>query len=189
MYPNIILSNRLQPVAIVNEQICAGCTFNKDANDCKRQLDWEWKGDMYPLNKQEFERVKLQLKVEIEGSTTDRNFNKSRFNKEGGKDASAQNLFENSESFDKLLKQRVKDFSRMHYNHVKQSRREPRTDTVCMRENPFYVDTVRDFRDRRYEFKRLVKVWLGKLSEAKKAGGDAGEIETCNNRVALYESL
>ena len=29
MYPNIILSNRLQPVAIVNEQICAGCVFNK----------------------------------------------------------------------------------------------------------------------------------------------------------------
>ena len=26
-----------------------------------------------------------------------------------------------------------------------------------MRENPFYVDTVRDFRDRRYDFKRLVK--------------------------------
>ena len=44
-----------------------------------------------------------------------------------------------------------------------------------MRENPFYVDTVRDFRDRRYEFKRLVKVWLGKLSEAKKAG-DAAEM-------------
>ena len=32
MYPNIILSNRLQPVSIVNEQICAGCTFNKDEN-------------------------------------------------------------------------------------------------------------------------------------------------------------
>ena len=29
MYPNIILSNRLQPVAIVNERICAGCVFNK----------------------------------------------------------------------------------------------------------------------------------------------------------------
>jgi len=28
-----------------------------------------------------------------------------------------------------------------------------------MRENPFYVDTVRDFRDRRYDFKRLVKTW------------------------------
>ena len=31
-----------------------------------------------------------------------------------------------------------------------------------MRENPFYVDTLRDFRDRRYEYKRLVKVWKKK---------------------------
>ena len=59
MYPNIILSNRLQPVAIVNEQICAGCVFNKESNDCKRPLNWEWKGEMYPLNKHEFEKVKL----------------------------------------------------------------------------------------------------------------------------------
>ena len=27
-----------------------------------------------------------------------------------------------------------------------------------MRENPFYIDTVRSFRDRRYEYKALVKV-------------------------------
>ena len=40
MYPNIILSNRLQPVAIVNEQICAGCIFNKEENNCKRNLNW-----------------------------------------------------------------------------------------------------------------------------------------------------
>jgi DNA polymerase epsilon subunit 1 len=57
-----------------------------------------------------------------------------------------------------------------------------------MRENPFYVDTVRDFRDRRYDFKRLVIVWGGKMKDAIKAG-DANEIETCKNRVALYESL
>ena len=29
---------------------------------------------------------------------------------------------------------------------------------ICQRENSFYVDTVRAFRDRRYEFKGLVKV-------------------------------
>ena len=62
---------------------------------------------------------------------------------------------------------------------------ELKTDTVCMRENPFYVDTVRDFRDRRYEFKRLVKVWISKLKEAK----TPEDIETAKNRVSLYESL
>lgn len=57
-----------------------------------------------------------------------------------------------------------------------------------MRENPFYVDTVRDFRDRRYDFKRLVKVWAAKKKEAEKAG-NANDIEGAKNRVALYESL
>jgi len=57
-----------------------------------------------------------------------------------------------------------------------------------MRENSFYVDTVRDFRDRRYEFKALVKVWGGKLSEAVKEG-NAIKIQQAKNLVNLYESL
>lgn len=35
---------------------------------------------------------------------------------------------------------------------------EERVTTICQRENSFYVDTVRAFRDRRYEFKGLHKV-------------------------------
>ena len=57
-----------------------------------------------------------------------------------------------------------------------------------MRENPFYVDTVRDFRDRRYEYKRLVKVWVAKLKEASKEQ-DQEQIEVAKNRMSLYESL
>ena len=86
------------------------------------------------------------------------------------------------------MKARVKKFCQMNYNSTKKTETRPKTDTVCMRENPFYVDTVRDFRDRRYEFKRLVKVWLGKLKEAKEASNPQ-DIETAKNRVALYESL
>ena len=66
MYPNIILSNRLQPTAIVNEQICAGCIFNKDENNCKRNLHWQWKGDYFPLSRREYEQVKNQLMYEEE---------------------------------------------------------------------------------------------------------------------------
>jgi hypothetical protein len=43
---------------------------------------------------------------------------------------------------------------------------EKRVAGVCMRENDFYVATVRDFRDRRYEYKGLNKKWKGKLDEA-----------------------
>jgi DNA polymerase epsilon subunit 1 len=35
---------------------------------------------------------------------------------------------------------------------------ESRTAGICQRENPFYINTVRDFRDRRYEYKGLNKV-------------------------------
>jgi hypothetical protein len=35
---------------------------------------------------------------------------------------------------------------------------EKRVAGICQRENPFYVDTVRAFRDRRYEYKGLNKV-------------------------------
>ena len=38
------------------------------------------------------------------------------------------------------------------------TREEDRESTVCQRENSFYVDTVRAFRDRRYEYKGLLKV-------------------------------
>jgi DNA polymerase epsilon subunit 1 len=66
MYPNIILTNRLQPTAVVNEQICAGCTFNKPENNCKRNLEWQWKGETFPLSKKEFEMVKNQLEYDEE---------------------------------------------------------------------------------------------------------------------------
>lgn len=35
---------------------------------------------------------------------------------------------------------------------------EKRVAGICQRENPFYVDTVKAFRDRRYEYKGLNKV-------------------------------
>ena len=74
------------------------------------------------------------------------------------------------------------------------TREELKSTTICQRENSFYVDTVRAFRDRRYEFKGLLKVssaslclpllngcislqaWKKKL-EAAKRKGDPAEIK------------
>lgn len=54
---------------------------------------------------------------------------------------------------------------------------EERLTTICQRENSFYVDTVRAFRDRRYEFKGLHKVGQSKLvSEVR--GSWFGSVET-----------
>lgn len=44
------------------------------------------------------------------------------------------------------------------YKKTKVVRHEDRETTICQRENSFYVDTVRAFRDRRYEFKGQLKV-------------------------------
>ncbi|KAK1323653.1 DNA polymerase epsilon catalytic subunit A [Acorus calamus] len=69
---------------------------------------------------------------------------------------------------------------------------------ICMRENPFYVDTVRSmafaavstfsFRDRRYEYKGLNKLWKGKLTDAK-ASGNSMKIQEAQDMVVLYDSL
>lgn len=50
------------------------------------------------------------------------------------------------------------------------------------------MDTVRAFRDRRYEYKNLSKSAKKQISEAV-AKGDAGEIKSAKNREVLYESL
>lgn len=40
MYPNIILTNRLQPSAIVTDEDCAACDFNRPGKTCLRQMEW-----------------------------------------------------------------------------------------------------------------------------------------------------
>lgn len=45
MYPNIILTNRLQPSAIVDETVCAACDFNRVGASCQRKMTWMWRGE------------------------------------------------------------------------------------------------------------------------------------------------
>ncbi|TNN38406.1 DNA polymerase epsilon catalytic subunit A [Liparis tanakae] len=134
MYPNIILTNRLQPSAMVDEATCAACDFNKPGATCQRRMGWQWRGEIMPASRSEFHRIQQQLE---------------------------------SEKFPP---------------------REERVTTICQRENSFYVDTVRAFRDRRYEFKGLHKVWKKKLSAAQESG-DAAEMKRCKNMEILYDSL
>lgn len=50
------------------------------------------------------------------------------------------------------------DYCKKAYKKVHMTREEERQSMICQRENSFYVNTVRAFRDRRYEFKGLTKV-------------------------------
>jgi DNA polymerase epsilon subunit 1 len=65
MYPNIILSNRLQPSAIVNKDACAACSFNKDAetNKCQRKMAWKWRGELYKATKADVQQIQRELEA------------------------------------------------------------------------------------------------------------------------------
>ena len=64
MYPNIILTNRLQPSAMVDETDCAACDFNKPGALCQRSMPWMWRGEIMPASRSEFQRIQQQLETE-----------------------------------------------------------------------------------------------------------------------------
>jgi DNA polymerase epsilon subunit 1 len=87
-----------------------------------------------------------------------------------------------------LLKKRVKTYCQTVYKKVKVTEEEVKTSTTCMRENSFYVNTVRDFRDRRYDYKIGTKQWKKKASKAEKAG-DLVAAEHAKSMTLVYDSL
>lgn len=166
MYPNIILTNRLQPSAIVDDATCASCDFNQSKNGCKRRMDWVWRGDYSPAGKLEYERTKDQLQNETQEDG-------QHFNE----------LPERTQA--SLIASRLKDYSRNVYRRTKITEEITRKDTVCMRENDFYVDTVRRFRDRRYDYKKMTKAWKKKIDSA----SDAAAKKHAEDKALVYDSL
>ena len=62
MYPNIILTNRLQPQAMVDEDTCAACSYNDPANRCKRNMEWMWRGEYNPASRHEVDSMRRSMK-------------------------------------------------------------------------------------------------------------------------------
>lgn len=79
-------------------------------------------------------------------------------------------------------------YCRKVYKKLKITKVEERVTTICQKENSFYVDTVRAFRDRRYEYKGLSKKAKQEVALAIK-GGDASEIKSAKNKEVLWDSL
>ena len=88
-----------------------------------------------------------------------------------------------------LLHKRLGDYSRKVYKKMKDTRVETRESIVCQRENPFYVDTVRRFRDRRYEYKGLLKTWKRNLDTVLSEGRSLAEVDEAKKMIVLYDSL
>ncbi|KAF9822927.1 hypothetical protein SFRURICE_012081, partial [Spodoptera frugiperda] len=175
MYPNIILTNRLQPSAMVNTGICAVCDYNRPGADCQRHMEWMWRGDYLPATRSEYQRIQQQLETE-----------KFPPLHPGGPTRAFHALPKEDQAA--YEKKRLADYCRVAYKKTKVTRTEVRTTTICQKENSFYVDTVRAFRDRRYEYKALNKQAKAKVAEAV-ASGDAAEIKSAKSREVLYDSL
>ncbi|XP_065073055.1 DNA polymerase epsilon catalytic subunit 1 [Ochlerotatus camptorhynchus] len=175
MYPNIILTNRLQPSSMISETDCAACDFNKPDAKCKRDMEWMWRGEMLPASRNEFQRIQQQLETEKFPPLFP-----------GGPPRAFHELSKEDQA--NYEKKRLSDYCRKAYKKTKVTKLETRTSTICQKENSFYVDTVRAFRDRRYEYKAMTKVAKAAVASALKSG-DAGEIKAAKGREVLYDSL
>ncbi|KAI9013156.1 hypothetical protein BC832DRAFT_282542 [Gaertneriomyces semiglobifer] len=176
MYPNIILTNRLQPDAIVNEEACASCDFNLGpGSTCQRKMLWSWRGEYFPAKRSEYNMIKNQLEQE-------------KF--PGRKPDDALRAFHELSKYEQhqIIKKRVSTYSRKVYAKIHESKVVGKESIVCQRENPFYVNTVRDFRDRRYEYKGLHKTWKKKLDEATQEG-DLTKVDEAKKLIVVYDSL
>ncbi|EFJ15355.1 hypothetical protein SELMODRAFT_445541 [Selaginella moellendorffii] len=144
MYPNIILTNRLQPPSIVTDETCAACDFNRAEKTCLRPMQWVWRGESFMTKRSEYYHLKNQIESEM-------------FTAGEGKPSQYFRDLSKDEQQSKL-RDRLKKYCQKVYKRVlDKPTTEQRVAGVCMRENSFYVDTVRSFRDRRYEYKTLNK--------------------------------
>lgn len=176
MYPNIMLSNRLQPDSIVDEAMCATCDFNRPDKTCDRRMEWAWRGEYFPAKRDEFNMVKNALEQEMFPGRFD-----------GGPPRRFVDL--NQTEQNALIHKRLGDYSRKVYRKTHETKIINKEAIVCQRENPFYIDTVRAFRDRRYEYKGLHKTWKKNLDAASGSGGSLAEVTEAKQMVVIYDSL
>jgi DNA polymerase epsilon subunit 1 len=83
---------------------------------------------------------------------------------------------------------RLKEYCQKVYKKTHETKLMEKTAVTCQRENPFYINTVRAFRDRRYEYKKLNKTW-GKKRSAAEASGDGAALVEAKAMCVLYDSL
>ena len=176
MYPNIMLSNRLQPDSVIDESVCAVCDYNRPGKTCDRRLTWAWRGEFFPAQRDEFNMIRHALNQE--------SFPPKR---PEGPPRRFSDLTQAEQTA--LTHKRLGDYSRKVYKKTKDTKVENRETIICQRENPFYVDTVRRFRDRRYEYKGLLKTWKKNLDAILAQGKSLAEVDEAKKLIVVYDSL
>lgn len=176
MYPNIMTTNRLQPDSMISESDCAACDFNRPGKTCDRRLPWAWRGEYIPAKRDEYNMIRHALENEkFPGKTP---YAPPRTFQDLSTDEQAT-----------LVRKRLQLYSQKVYHKIHDSTTIVREAIICQRENPFYINTVRDFRDRRYDYKGKAKVWKGKTDALKSSGAPGNEIDDAKKMIILYDSL
>lgn len=176
MYPNIMTTNRLQPDSMIDEADCAACDFNLPGKTCDRRMPWAWRGEFLPALKNEYNMVRHAVENE-------------RFPGKWPKGPSVTFQDMSSEEQAAIVKKRLIDYSKKIYHKIHETKTIEREAIICQRENPFYVDTVKDFRDRRYDYKGKQKQWKSNTEALKSSGATQAEIEEGKKMIVLYDSL
>ncbi|KAL5628387.1 hypothetical protein BROUX41_003135 [Berkeleyomyces rouxiae] len=176
MYPNIMTTNRLQPDSMVQESDCAACDFNRPGKTCDRRLPWSWRGEYIPAKRDEYNMIRNTLEGE-----------KFPPRRPGLPMRSFQELSLDEQAA--LIRKRLQLYSQKIYHKIHESKTIVREAIICQRENPFYINTVRDFRDRRYDYKGKTKVWKGKTDALKSSGAPASEVDAAKKMIVLFDSL
>lgn len=155
MYPNIILTNKLQPIAMKTADDCMRCDYFT-SKVCQKNMNWELRAEYYPPTREEVSMIRSQLEKEYFARTAP---SKSQGTAAKSVDGAEKVIFAklSDAEQDTIFKKRLAKYSQKIYRRVSAVETSTQTSTVCQRELPFYLDTVKKFRDQRYHYKKLSK--------------------------------
>ncbi|EDO08465.1 DNA polymerase B exonuclease domain family protein [Babesia bovis T2Bo] len=203
MYPNIIISQRLQPTAVVTEEFCQKCSYYSESNVCQKRMQWKQKLEISPVDRNHI----LPLMKDLESRTyrgTVQYSTRDQTNRDSDASSDESDSLEPEYPRVKMrtwkqltereqaseLQKVIKSYSQKVFNKMKVTRELDVESIVCQRENPFYLFTVQKFRDKRYVYKRLKKEAENGLKELlKNPVGHSVEIKEMRDRILVSDSL
>ncbi|GFE53498.1 DNA polymerase catalytic subunit [Babesia ovis] len=204
MYPNIILSQRLQPTAIVTEDFCQQCSYYAEAGVCQKRMQWKQKLEISPVDRNHIAPLMRDLQSrtyksatvqytrddtaanDSDSSSSDSDTPFTSVNRVALRTWHQLNEREQSAELQKV----IKAYSQKVFHKMKVNKEVDVESIVCQRENPFYVRTVQKFRDKRYVYKKLKKDAETALKGLlKQPGGNTIHIKEMRDSILLNDSL
>lgn len=171
MYPNIILTNRLQPVAVTTEEKCMQCPYFASRSTCQHKMEWNIRAEVFPVGEKKAAEISKGI---------------SRESEETGIRGAEREKGRREERLREKLNAKLAAYAKKITGKTKEVIIEKKEALICQRAHPFYVSAVKKFKDRRYTYKAHAK-------EAKKKAGAQNLTETERKeeikKAEIYDSL